>query len=218
MDDQTARMVAAQLRQPHGDFALEVGERMNEGNLFMNLSTIETLRIAPHDYLLEVGMGNGFFVKDILEKERHVKYAGCDFSAEMVEEAKKRNAAFIEAGRAEFHFTVADKLPFADGTFDKLFTVNTIYFWDNPVAVLNEFYRVLKPEGRLFIALRPKATMIKYPFTQYNFNMFTREELVALLRENRFRTYNAVEIQEPPTAAITGEEMVLETLIVCAEK
>lgn len=218
MDDETARIVAAQLRQPHGDFALEVGERMNEGNLFMNLSTIETLRVAPHDYILEVGMGNGFFVKDILGKDRTVKYAGCDFSPEMVEDSKKRNAAFIETGRAEFHFTVADKLPFADGTFDKLFTVNTVYFWDNHPAVLAEFHRVLKPEGRLFIALRPKATMIKYPFTRYNFHMFTKEEMISLLRENGFVTYNSVEIQEPPTAAITGEEMVLETLIVCAEK
>ena len=41
MNEEALKSIAAQLRQPHGEYAIQVGEKMNEGNLHINLNTIK---------------------------------------------------------------------------------------------------------------------------------------------------------------------------------
>jgi ubiquinone/menaquinone biosynthesis C-methylase UbiE len=217
MNEEALRSIAAQLRQPHGEYALQVGEMMNEGNLHINLNTIEALHPEPNDTILEIGMGNGFFVKAILAAADSVKYTGCDFSEAMVEEARKRNAQFVQSGQATFHTASADKLPFADETFDKIFTINTIYFWDDQPAVFAELRRVLKPKGQLLIAVRPKSVMQHYSFVKYGFNMFTKEELAQLVSAHHFIVTETLE-KEEPEQELNGEKLNVQTLLVRAEK
>lgn len=217
MDEERLKAIAQQLRKPQGDFAKQVGEKMNEGNLYINQYTIEQLHVSHHDKILEIGMGNGFFVKDILSADSTVTYTGCDFSEVMVEEACKRNEQFIKNGQAQFFIANADNLPFDKETFDKVFTVNTIYFWDDPEKILAEIRSVLKPKGLLIIAIRPKTVMEHYPFTKYGFNMFSKEDLTNLLSSNKFKVNNIVEKQEP-AQEIDGETLKVETLIVSAVK
>ena len=197
MNEETSKAIAAQLRQPKGESAVQVGEKMNEGNLHINLNTIEALKLTTGDNILEIGMGNGFFVKDILSVDNTIKYTGCDFSEIMVNEACKHNRRFINGGRARFHVAGADKLPFYNETFDKVFSVNTIYFWDDQQIVLSEIRRVLKPKGQITISIRPKLVMERYPFSKYGFTMFTKKGLIDLLSENNFIVTEVIEKEEP---------------------
>ena len=102
--------VAAQLRKPSGDFGKQVGINMNEGNALINKRIIELLQIVSGDYVLEIGMGNGKFVGEILSHHPTVKYIGRDFSDVMVAEAKRINEQWINGGRAKFYEGVADTL------------------------------------------------------------------------------------------------------------
>lgn len=147
MDEEILKTIAGQLRKPTGEYATQVGEKMNEGNLHINLITIEALNIVPEDNILEIGMGNGYFVKNILSIDKSIKYTGCDYSEIMVEECNKQNETFITTGQAKFIIADAKELPFGNETFDKVFSINTIYFWDNPNIVLAEIVRVLKSKG-----------------------------------------------------------------------
>ncbi|RYU97486.1 class I SAM-dependent methyltransferase [Emticicia agri] len=217
MHEETLKEMARQLRQPHGEHAAEVGERMNKGNQEINLLTIQTLDAQANDVILEIGMGNGFFVKDILSLAPAIHYIGCDFSEPMVEAAILLNKEFINNSQAKFFVASADALPFESPTFNKVFTVNTIYFWDNPASVLHELKRVLKPQGQLLIAIRPKEIMEQYAFTQYGFTMYTKEDLSLLLEENGFKIIQAIEAQEPDQE-INGETIKVGSLIICAEK
>jgi ubiquinone/menaquinone biosynthesis C-methylase UbiE len=217
MNEEALKSIAAQLRRPHGEYAIQVGEKMSEGNLHINLNTIEALRPEANDNILEIGMGNGFFVKDILSIDASIKYSGCDFSEIMVAEAIKRNEGFIKSRQAQFHVASADKLPFADGTFDKAFTINTIYFWEDPAAVFFELRRVLKPKGQLLISIRPKSLMQHYPFVKYGFNLFGKEELAELISANQFHVMEILEKDEPEQE-LNGEKLTVKTLLVRAEK
>jgi ubiquinone/menaquinone biosynthesis C-methylase UbiE len=216
MNEETAKAVAAQLRKPDGVMGIEVGERMNTGNFYMNQYVIDLLKKETISNVLEIGMGNGIFVKEILGIDNAIRYTGSDYSETMIAEATKRNEYFIDEGRVRFDLCSASKLPYKENTFDTVFTVNTIYFWEKPEEELSEIRRVLKPGGRFIIAVRPKDSMKDYPFVKYGFAMFGRDELANVLNKNQFVVSEIVEKQEPEVE-FGGQAVRGEALIMCAK-
>lgn len=198
MNEEELKGLAAQLRKPSGEWALRVGEFMNTGNADMNKHAIEMLNPTAGDRILEIGMGNGYFVSEILSKHEDITYAGCDYSQEMVDAATSNNVQYADEGRAEFICSDAMSMPFADGAFNKIFTVNTLYFWDDREKILGEISRVLQPGGELIIAIRPDRVMKLYPMTQWGFRMYSADELTAFLTVNGYQIKSIAEVDEPP--------------------
>lgn len=215
MNEETAKAVASQLRKPAGDMGIEVGLTMNTGNLYINQYVINILKSGSPGNVLEIGMGNGYFVKDILAIDSSVRYSGCDYSETMIEEATKMNRAFIDEGRVRFDLSTASSMPYADTTFDTVFTINTVYFWENPDKELAEIRRVLKPTGQFIIAIRPKHAMEKFPFVKHGFNMFSSEDLSEVLKKNQFNVTDILEQQEPEIE-FKGQPLRGESLIITA--
>lgn len=115
---------------------------------------IDLLNVSSHERVLEVGFGPGVAIAALSGKAARV--AGVDISDVMVEQARARNADAIAAGRVELHQGAADQLPFADDSFDKALSINSIQIWPEPAAGLREIHRVLKPNGRLVLGfVRP---------------------------------------------------------------
>lgn len=197
MEESFLQTLAAQLRRPEGEFGKKVGENMNLGNAQMNRHALRRLAAGPGDRILELGMGNGGFVRELLGPDKTIRYTGADFSGLMVDEATALNQDLVAAGRARFVLTDGLCLSFDDAAFDKAFTVNTIYFWPDPAAQLAEFRRVLRPGGTLLVAIRPKDTMQLLAFTKYGFTMYSAEELEALLTANGFQVVGSVREEEP---------------------
>jgi ubiquinone/menaquinone biosynthesis C-methylase UbiE len=215
MEEAQLQQIAQQLRKPDGEMGLKVGAMMNTGNRFINRYALEALHISPGDNILELGMGNGYFVKDILSANDSVLYTGCDYSETMIAEATAMNSKWITDGRADFHLGTADSLPFPDHNFNKVFGVNILYFWQDPATELAEIRRVLQPGGLLVLGIKPKEAMLLMPFTKYGFTMYSREELAALLSANGFSVTRLIEKDEPPQE-INGEMIQPAILIACA--
>lgn len=213
MDESKFKALAAQLRKPEGEHGIEVGEIMNKGNKDINLFSIEALDVQKGDTILEIGMGNGFFVKNIIEKAESVKYIGCDFSEDMIRQSSENNTNYIENDIADFRLSTAESLPVDSNSIDKIMTVNTIYFWEDKTQILAEFKRVLKPNGKLVIGLRPKHDLETYPMTKYGFNMFTEEDVTTLLQENGFNQTEAINKKEEDKEFL-GKMMKVSSLIV----
>ncbi len=209
--------MAAQLRQPKGDEGIKTGEWMSDGNKTIILDTLSTLNAETNDRILEIGMGNGHFVSEIVSIDPSISYSGCDFSELMVEESRKNNQEWIANQQAEFVHTNGISLPFDEHTFTKLFTVNTIYFWEDQWLVLAEFKRVLKTEGLLVIGLRPKRLMENIPFTRFGFNLFSKEDVADLLTENGFEVLSVAENTEP-AFELNGKQIIMENLVITAKK
>jgi SAM-dependent methyltransferase len=191
-------LLAAQLRKPEGEFGKTVAVNMNTSNSAINLHTIQLLQVMAYDTVLEIGMSNGFFCKDVLARHASVTYAGCDFSELMVAEAIALNKEMVENGRACFALADATALPYANNSFSKLFTVNTIYFWEQPLQPLAEIYRVLEPGGVAIISLRTRESMLQMPFVEYGFHLLEEDDLLPLLGDTGFTSIKMIHEPDPP--------------------
>lgn len=159
MDKENVKILAQHLANPQGEKGIEIGEMMNDTNIGMTLESIQALLIEDNENILEIGHGNAGHVESILNKAQNIKYIGIDISETMHNEARKLNKPFKD--KADFVLYEGEKLPFEDKIFDKIFTVNTVYFWKNPVQYFNEIYRVLKDNGTFVLTFGQRDFMEK---------------------------------------------------------
>lgn len=74
----------------------------------------------------------------------------------MVEQARSRNRRAIASGRVDLRRGSACALPFPDGDLDVVFSINAVQFWEDLRVGLCEIHRVLRPGGRIAIAIQPR--------------------------------------------------------------
>ena len=96
--------------------------------------------------LLDVGCGTGFIINIV--KGMCDKVYGIDATQEMLNQVEKsENVALING--------IAEELPFEDGKFDVVTAYSFIHHLYSYEDALKEMYRVLKPNGTLYIDLEP---------------------------------------------------------------
>ncbi len=208
--------LAAQLKKPDGKLGTEVAAMMNKGNELINHWAIDALQLQPNDKVLEIGMGNGYFVKNILNMHPSIQYHGIDFSELMVDEAIRINDKYIASGRAGFSFGTASSLPFHSKTFTKFLSVNTLYFWGDAAAELSEIRRILQPGGIAVFAIRSKSAMDFMPFTEYGFRKYNEEALHQLMISNGFSIKGCLAKKEPGYM-FEGTFIELENYVISCE-
>lgn len=171
-----------QLQCPEGEEGIEVAKIMNETNFSMTLCSIKKLGINSGDFILEIGHGNCGHLDKIFEYGgRNVSYFGIEVSKTMKNEAEKSNRLRIINQSASFYIYDGKKIPFAEDSFDKVMTVNTIYFWGNPIDFLIEIGRVVREGGALAITFVEEQSMKKLPFVRERFRLYSKTKLRLLI-------------------------------------
>ena len=151
------RLLSDQLSRPSGLAGRIVAAGMNRGNREFNARAIEQLDVAAGTRVLDLGFGGGLTFRPLLG--RGATIAGVDRAPDMVEAARSRFSAEVEAGRVALHTGEVQALPLADASVDRVLTVNTVYFWPDLEPGLREIHRVLAPGGRLVIGIRDGSVM-----------------------------------------------------------
>jgi ubiquinone/menaquinone biosynthesis C-methylase UbiE len=136
---------ARQLANPEGQVGIEVAQWLNGNNRDGNAKGTALLELQPGNRVLEIGFGNGRAAADIVSGAENVQYEGIDISPTMVDEARRFNAALVAAGCARFQLACADRMPFPEAAFDRVFSLGVIHFWQDALAPLREVCRVLRP-------------------------------------------------------------------------
>jgi demethylmenaquinone methyltransferase / 2-methoxy-6-polyprenyl-1,4-benzoquinol methylase len=98
---------------------------------------------APGDTVLDVATGTGAVIRE-LRRQKGCKVVGVDQSPEMLAEARRRLGPEIELVEAN-----AEKLPFADASFDALSFTYLLRYVADPAATLRELARVVRPGGTI---------------------------------------------------------------------
>jgi arsenite methyltransferase len=106
---------------------------------------------------------------------------GVEISETMLRRARRRFRPQIAGGHVDLRARDVTSLPFADASFDRVLSVNTIYFWSDAATGLGEVLRVLRPEGRLVLGTFPAERMRKRSYTQHGFCFVDDAQLEELL-------------------------------------
>ena len=179
--------MASQLRKPTGWFGSLVLTRfMNLGNRRLIGSTLATLGLSPEHHVLEIGFGGGSALSNLAGFVSTGEVSGIDFSPEMVRRAERRFRRQIAEGRMRVQLGDVSRLPFPDAAFDRVFTVNTIYFWPDAMQGLEEIRRVLKGDCLAAVSIRSREKMEKVAVSRYGFRLFSPQELADLMRQAGF--------------------------------
>ena len=111
--------------------------------------------LQPADDLLDIGCGSGGL---LTEQASHVHFvAGLDLSDISLGMARQSLADRITAGTAEVVKGDAMTLPWEDGRFSVVSSMNCLKFVPEPARAVREMYRVLRPGGRAFLTVDHKA-------------------------------------------------------------
>jgi ubiquinone/menaquinone biosynthesis C-methylase UbiE len=125
---------------------------------------IEQARIAPGQSVLDVAGGSGEPSLTIAQAVGPTGFVMCtDAIAEMVAVAE-REALACGLKNMQFRQCTADSLPFADESFDVAVSRLGVMFFPDPVAAVREMLRVIKPGGRVALAVWGKSELNPYSY------------------------------------------------------
>lgn len=136
--------------KPQGVAGEEMLNRMNISHYDVTGWAMEFLDISGNENVLDIGCGGGETLRRISVKTSGL-LTGVDYSPVSVKMTSEHNSDIISSGRMNVIESSVENLPFADGTFDRIITVESFYFWKNPQEDLKEVYRVLAGKGIFLI-------------------------------------------------------------------
>jgi ubiquinone/menaquinone biosynthesis C-methylase UbiE len=109
------------------------------------------------DRVLEVGFGPGVAVEEASRAATRGLVVGVDHSEVMLAQASRRNAHAVREGRVQLRLSTVEELPVFDAPFHKIFSINSIGFWTDPVRRLASLRELLLPGGTLVLTVQPRG-------------------------------------------------------------
>lgn len=126
---------------PKGLIGFYIGEKMVQQHQPETLWTINLLSPQPDDNILELGCGAGYAVKQLIGQSNVNQIVGLDISKTVIQSARIRNRKDISNGKVRFLQGNVKHMPFKDKSFSKVFSIQSIYFWEDLPNTMSEIYQ-----------------------------------------------------------------------------
>lgn len=137
--------------KPQGDEGRLMLERMNNSHAPLTQWGFSLLKLVDNDTVLDIGCGGGAALRYASANMANGRLFGVDYSPVSVALACENNISDIDSGKMHICKASAESLPFEDEKFDRIYTIESFYFWKEPMSALREVYRVLKKGGSFAI-------------------------------------------------------------------
>jgi arsenite methyltransferase len=126
------------------------GDGMEQDHLPITLPVLEKMQLATADNVLDVGCGSGWLSRRISKLVPHGRVVGMDISDEMIRVAQRAsvdhdNLLFISGEVAE--------IPWEPNFFMHAISVESAYYWPDPVAGARDIHRVLRVGGAAWVLI-----------------------------------------------------------------
>ena len=171
-----------QARMPAGLFGRMVMSIVfDRGNAFLNDFVNELMSVQIDDRIIEIGFGTGKLIYRMAQQIEKGIIEGVDFSKVMVSIARKRNKKNITIGKVTILEGNFDEMPFGKENFTKACSINTLYFWSEPVHTAKKIAEILKPDGKLILAFEDIEQLRQRKLNQEVFHLYSTGEVQDLL-------------------------------------
>lgn len=108
--------------------------------------------------VLDIGCCDGYFTQFILKNSKARHITGIDVLDHAITYAQKR---YKKEKRLSFQLGEAHGLSFKDKSFDHIFCLEALEHVEDPLVVLKEMKRVLKPKGKIYILIPAENMLFK---------------------------------------------------------
>ena len=180
------RKLAENLRHPKGLFGWFIGQLMNHFNDGIIKQTVDLIPEENDQCIVEIGIGSGKALQLANKKFPDARLYGFDISTKMLKSAESRNKNAIKSGKLKLHLNPIENIPLSSESVDTLYTINTIYFWNNLDDSCQEVNRVLKKGGYFIISFNPKENIKKDLYPDDLFCFVSSDEVIKLVERNGF--------------------------------
>lgn len=175
------RWVNRQAAHPHGLFGRFLGWNWTRETAAVNAVTLDLLSIEPASHVLEIGCGPGVTLREAARRASCGRVVGLDVSSVMVAASRRCNQVGIREDRVDVRLADADVLELEPASFDRIFSVHCLYFWNDPDRVFRQLATALRPGGRLVLAFRPEGPDVPARFRDATYRFYTPEDVIARL-------------------------------------
>ena len=140
------------------EFYAEVEQRRRE--LEPHIAAFADFEGARGRRLLEIGVGLGTDFVRFVRAGAHA--TGVDLTERAVGLVRRRLE--LEGRQADLHVADAEALPFADGSFDRVYSWGVLHHTPDTARAIREAIRVLEPGGELCVMLYARHSWVAYGF------------------------------------------------------
>lgn len=170
----------------------------------------EILNSIREGRILDLGTGPGILPIEVLRRSPDLRVDGIDLGRRLIAMARARASGAGVADRVTFQTANAANLPFPADTYDLVVSTGMLHMLKDPLRVLDECCRVLKPGCEAWIydpaqvcsridlsawkgSLTPIERILYQIFRLYSRinpgHTYTHDEVIALVRKTEFRSW-----------------------------
>ncbi len=122
---------------------------------------IELAGLRPSQQVLDIGTGTGVVAFRAIDRVApNGRVTAMDLSDGMLETVRRKNGLRSQRPSVAFCKMDAEQLAFATASFDVILSLFALMHFPHPLAALREMHRVLRPGGRLVIAVGSGPPML----------------------------------------------------------
>ena len=123
----------------------------------------KNINLSDVSNALEIGCGVGAQMAILTDKYPETKFSGIDISHENIKDAEILLHENISKGHVKLQQANGKSLPYPDETFDGIVMFFVLEHVSDPLAILREANRVLKPSGKIYCTEVVNSNIIGFP-------------------------------------------------------
>ena len=141
---------------------------------------------------LDVGTGSGLLAIELARRLPDLEVIGLDLGEAMLTLAWENAEGSGVSDRVSFERGDAEDMPFDDNAFDLVVSNATLHLVKDPVKMFDEIHRVLKANGKFFIASPRRSWLGLLPGWEFFTDVrasYTPEEVRGLLSQSKLQNW-----------------------------
>lgn len=174
------------------------GEEMEDHHLPITAPVLPLMDLKLNDRILDLGCGSGWLCRRLARMVPEGRVVGIDIATEMLRRAQSKSGEF---SNLNFMEGAADRIPCESGSFSRIISVESAYYWQDPAASVREMFRILAGGGSAWILINyyrenPHAHQWG-PIVGVPTHLFSTDEWVNFYREAGFVNVQHRQIPDP---------------------